>query len=112
MPLFILPFHLNTVYVINVLLVAWALLLHSSCTWGGNWLLVGTVTHNLHHQSGIRNGNYGAITKIYDRLFGTLLPEDSRPFWMEAEAEARSAAGVTSKPRKAAAAADKARRRK
>lgn len=47
--------------------------------------------HNLHHQSGIRNGNYGAITKLFDRMFGTLLPEDSRPFWMQQEANARKA---------------------
>lgn len=104
-PLFILPFHLPTVYVINVLLVGWALLLHSSCPWGGNWLLVGTVTHNMHHASGIKNGNYGALTKLFDRAFGTLLPEDARPFWMKAEASSRLQAAEAAAAAAAAATA-------
>jgi sterol desaturase/sphingolipid hydroxylase (fatty acid hydroxylase superfamily) len=85
-PLFVAPFHLPTVYVINVLLVAWALLLHSSAPWPGTWLFVGTVTHNMHHARGkSNNGNFGAIFKIYDRIFGTLVDESKLPYWMEVE---------------------------
>jgi sterol desaturase/sphingolipid hydroxylase (fatty acid hydroxylase superfamily) len=88
-PLFILPFHVYTVYVINVLLVGWALLLHSSSEWKGNWLFVGTDTHNMHHSMGIRNGNYGAIFKIFDRICGTLVDEQKLPYWMENEKRER-----------------------
>ena len=96
-PLFLLPFHLPTVYAINILLVAWAQLLHSSAPWRGTWLLVGTTSHNLHHARGIRNGNYAAIFKIYDRLFGTLQPADKLAFWQREEelARARAAAAPT-----------------
>lgn len=96
LPLFMLPFHLPTVYVINVLLVGWAALLHSACPWGGNWLMVGPVTHNQHHARGIVNGNYGAIFKIYDRMFGTLVDESKLPPWMETEAAARADAAAAS----------------
>lgn len=90
-PLFIMPFHTYTVYAINVMLVGWALLLHSSSEWKGNWLLVGTDTHNIHHSMGIRNGNYGAIFKIFDRIFGTIV-ENKLPYWMEEEKKAREEA--------------------
>ena len=88
-PLFLLPFHLPTIYAINILLVAWAQLLHSSAPWRGTWLFVGTTSHNLHHARGIRNGNYGAIFKIYDRIFGTLQPEDKLAYWQQEEHNAR-----------------------
>ena len=106
----LLPFHLYTVYAINVLLVAWALFLHSSSTWEGNWLMMGPVFHNLHHAEGIRNGNYGAIFKVYDRLFGTLrLHEDGsavKASWAAAEeAAAAKAAGKAGGGKAAAAAA-------
>jgi sterol desaturase/sphingolipid hydroxylase (fatty acid hydroxylase superfamily) len=89
-----IPFHIYTVYAINVMLVAWALFLHSSSTWEGNWLMMGPVFHNTHHAGGIRNGNYGAIFKVYDRLFGTLrLHPDGAPVkapWAEEEDRARA----------------------
>jgi hypothetical protein len=88
----------------------------------------------MHHARGIRNGNYGAIFKIWDRAFGTLHPEDkvrrgaarpSRarraalaptrlppsarpraqlPYWMEVEAAERAKLKLS----KAAAAPDSA----
>lgn len=93
-PLFVLPFHIYTVYTINIILVGWATLLHSSCPWKGNWLFQGPVSHNLHHSAGKLNSNYGAIFKIWDRLFGTLAPEDKMPIWMEQEAKARAEAAA------------------
>lgn len=72
-----IPFHLYTVYALNICLVGWALFLHSSSTWPGTWWLMGPIYHNRHHATGrLKSGNYGAIFKVYDRLFGTLL-EDS-----------------------------------
>lgn len=40
------------------------------------------------------NGNYSAIFKIWDRVFGTLVPETKVPFWMQAEAKAAEALKV------------------
>ena len=106
LPLFALPFHLPTVYVINVLLVGWATMLHSACPWRGNWLFVGATTHNMHHARGIVNGNYAAIFKLYDRIFGTLVDESKLPPWMEAEFKAReeAAAAAAELPAKSEAA--------
>lgn len=91
-----IPFHLPTVYAINISLVAWALMLHSSCTWPGNWLFMGPIYHNRHHATGrLKNGNYGAIFKVYDRLFGTLLEVDGVPDyapWQVEEAQKKGAA--------------------
>jgi sterol desaturase/sphingolipid hydroxylase (fatty acid hydroxylase superfamily) len=71
-PLFILPFHIYTVYALNILLVGWATMLHSSCPWEGNWLFIGARDHNVHHARGKLNSNFAAIFKIWDRIFGTL----------------------------------------
>ena len=89
-----LPFHLPTVYFINICLVAWAAFLHSSSTGAGNWLFMGPIFHNRHHATGrLRNGNYGAIFKVYDRLFGTLLVDakgtPDYAEWTVAEAQER-----------------------
>jgi sterol desaturase/sphingolipid hydroxylase (fatty acid hydroxylase superfamily) len=71
-----IPFNLPVVYTVNIALVAWATLLHSSSTNAGTWLFMGPIYHNRHHATGrLRNGNYGAIFKVYDRLFGTLLED-------------------------------------
>ena len=92
-----LPFHLPTVYVINICLVAWAAFLHSSSPNAGSWLFMGPIYHNRHHATGrLRSGNYGAIFKVYDRLFGTLL-EDAQGVpdyadWSKEEAHARGEA--------------------
>jgi sterol desaturase/sphingolipid hydroxylase (fatty acid hydroxylase superfamily) len=90
-PLFIAPFHLYTVYAINVCLMGWALYLHSAAPHKGGWLFMAPAYHNKHHEMGINNGNYGAIFKIYDRIFGTLR-EDKLAFWAEAEFQAAEAA--------------------
>lgn len=76
-PLFILPFHMYTVYTLNILLVGWATLLHSSCpwTWWGpfSWLMVRPRDHNRHHECGLNNAkNLGAIFTLWDRMGGTL----------------------------------------
>jgi len=47
--------------------------------------------HNKHHESGIRNGNYGALVKIYDRLFGTLTEE--KAFWCRGAADGGASVG-------------------
>ncbi len=97
-----IPFHIYTVYVINILLVAWALFLHSSSSWEGTWLFMGPVFHNMHHAAGIRNGNYGAIFKVYDRLFGTLLltpnGEPVKAPWVQEEDEQRAREAVEAQP--------------
>ena len=94
-PLFILPFHLPTVYAVNIGLVAWATWLHSSSTVKLHWLLQSPTTHNRHHAAGIRNGNYSPIFRHMDWLFGTLLDDRPAP-WMADEANAASVA-VTKK---------------
>ena len=71
-PLFFVPFHLHTVYAINIILVGWATMLHSSCPWAGNWIFIGARDHNVHHARGKINSNFSAIFKIWDRIFGTL----------------------------------------
>lgn len=83
-PLFVLPFHVYTVYAVNILLVGWATWLHSRSRWRGNWLMVGPIDHNLHHARGQKNKNFGAIFKIYDRIFGTL-DTTTVPYWIAAE---------------------------
>ena len=84
LPLFVMPFHLPTVYAINIALVAWATLLHSRCDWPGNWLFIGPKDHNLHHYRGKQNTNFAAIFKIWDRMFGTL-DLDTVPTWVMEE---------------------------
>ncbi len=104
------------VIVVNVCLMGWALFLHSASPWEGTWLMLGPVYHNKHHEAGIRNGNYSAIFKIFDRLFGTLREAESErySFWVEADkarllkdaAAAGKAAGGTAKKSARAAAVD------
>lgn len=80
-PLFILPFHVYTVYGLNMLLMLWATLVHSSLNWTSNPILVTTRDHNLHHTYGLKNCNYAAVFTFWDRLFGTLNRRDSPPWW-------------------------------
>ena len=89
-PLFILPFHLPTVYAINIVLVGWAAWLHSSGPTPLHWALQSPLLHNAHHASGIRNGNYAPIFTHLDRLFGTLR-DTKLPPWMAEEAAAAAA---------------------
>lgn len=83
-PLFVVPFHLHTVYAVNILLVGWATMLHSSCPWQGNWLMIGARDHNVHHARGKMNTNFAAIFKIWDRMFGTL-DTTTVPYWYVGE---------------------------
>ncbi len=85
-PLFILPFHVYTVYAVNIALVGWATWLHSRSRWPGNWLFIGPRDHNVHHFRGIQNKNFGAIFKLWDRMFGTLDTETT-PYWIAKEIE-------------------------
>ena len=89
-PLFILPFHMPTVYAVNIALVAWATWLHSSSTTRLHWMLQSSATHNSHHSQGIRSGNYAPIFTHLDRLFGTLR-DTKLPPWMAEEAAAAAA---------------------
>ncbi len=83
-PLFILPFHIYTVYAINILLMAWATLVHSSANWVGTSVMLGTKDHNLHHAFGLKNHNFGAVFTFWDRMFGTLNRKDTAPWWGKA----------------------------
>lgn len=95
LPLFLLPVHLPTAYVLNILLEGWATMLHSSCPWDGTWLTIGATDHNVHHEKGrLNQGNYSAIFTVWDRVFGTLLrdrPARELPYWIKEEREARRA---------------------
>ena len=80
-PLFFLPFHVYTVYALNMALMIWATCLHSSMPWGGNAILLGPKDHNLHHTFGLKNCNYAAIFTFWDKLGGTLDREREPPWW-------------------------------
>jgi sterol desaturase/sphingolipid hydroxylase (fatty acid hydroxylase superfamily) len=80
-PLMILPFHIYTVYALNMALLIWATVLHSSCAWLGNAIWVGTRDHNLHHAYGLRNYNFAAVFTFWDRIFGTLNRAVEPPWW-------------------------------
>lgn len=61
--------------------------------------MMGPRAHNLHHERGKVNGNYGAIFKIYDRIFGTLHDESILAYWAveeEAAAAAKKSAAEAS----------------
>jgi sterol desaturase/sphingolipid hydroxylase (fatty acid hydroxylase superfamily) len=79
-PLFILPFHIYTVYALNILLMGWATLVHSSYDWSNSPIFMTPKDHNLHHHFGLKNGNFAAVFTFWDRLFGTLNRKD-RPAW-------------------------------
>ena len=90
-PLFIAPFHAPTVYVLNILLVLWATLLHSSATslWTSSstyGLFISPADHNLHHARGEKgNRNFGAIFTIWDRwllpVLGKLVGQEWKATW-------------------------------
>jgi sterol desaturase/sphingolipid hydroxylase (fatty acid hydroxylase superfamily) len=92
-PLFFLPFHLHTVFAVNIVLLGWATLLHSGCGVPGGWLFIGPQDHNVHHARGLENRNFSAIFSCYDLLFGTLDREGWTqnamvPFWTAEDREA------------------------
>lgn len=80
-PLFVLPFHVYTVYALNIALMFWATVVHSSLPWAGNRLFLGTRDHNLHHTFGLKNCNFAAVFTVWDRLCGTLDRTQVPPWW-------------------------------
>jgi lathosterol oxidase len=84
-PLFLLPFHVYTVYALNIVLMAWATLVHSAYDWSESPLFMTPKDHNLHHHFGLKNANFAAVFTFWDRLFGTLNRTD-RPAWWGVEA--------------------------
>lgn len=80
-PLFILPFHIYTVYALNIGLMFWATLVHSSLPWNGNAIFMGPRDHNLHHTFGLKNINFAAVFTFWDRMFGTLDRAQQPPWW-------------------------------
>ncbi len=84
-PLFFLPFHTYTVYALNIALMGWALVVHSSMNFTGNWFFFSTKDHNLHHTFGLKNVNFAAVFAIWDRLGRTLEREKSPPWWGKPE---------------------------
>lgn len=80
-PLFVFPFHVYTVYALNILLMFWATIVHSSLPWSGNPIFLTTRDHNLHHTYGLKNCNYAAVFTFWDRLFSTLNRRAVPPWW-------------------------------
>lgn len=46
--------------------------------WAFNHLLIGPETHRIHHSASHR-GNYGAVTSVWDQLFGTFVFDPAPP---------------------------------
>jgi lathosterol oxidase len=99
LPLFLMPVHLPTVYVLNIMLEGWATWLHSSAPGEGTWLTIGPLDHNIHHERGrLHQGNYSAIFTVWDRVFGSVItphrtgrPDSELPYWIKAERAERAA---------------------
>jgi sterol desaturase/sphingolipid hydroxylase (fatty acid hydroxylase superfamily) len=80
-PLFILPFHVYTVYALNIMLMVWATLVHSAYDWTQSPIFMTPKDHNLHHHFGLKNANFAAVFTFWDRIFGTLNRTDRPPWW-------------------------------
>jgi lathosterol oxidase len=80
-PLFFAPFHIYTVYALNIVLMFWATLVHSSHPWTGNAVMLSPRDHNLHHAFGLKNSNFAAVFTFWDRIFGTLNRRQQPPWW-------------------------------
>jgi Delta7-sterol 5-desaturase len=80
-PLFFFPFHIYTVYALNIGLMVWATWVHSSFDWSGNAVMLSPKDHNLHHAFGLKNTNFAAVFTFYDRLAGTLNRRQAPPWW-------------------------------
>ena len=85
-PLLVFPFHIYTVYALNIVLMFWATIVHSSLNWSGNAILLGTRDHNLHHNFGLKNRNFAAVFTFWDRLCGTIDRQTIPPWWGMKEA--------------------------
>ena len=80
-PLFFFPFHIYTVYALNIMLMFWATLVHSTFPWSGNFVMLSPQDHNLHHTFGLKNCNFGAVFTFWDRMGGTLNRRERPPWW-------------------------------
>jgi sterol desaturase/sphingolipid hydroxylase (fatty acid hydroxylase superfamily) len=80
-PLFFFPFHIYTVYALNIALMFWATLVHSSLNWSNSPIFMTTQDHNLHHTYGLKNCNFAAVFTFWDRAFGTLNRKAVPPWW-------------------------------
>ena len=110
-PLFFLPFHLHTVFAVNIVLLGWATFLHSGCGTAGGWLFIGPQDHNVHHARGLENRNFSAIFSVWDWAFGTLDREGWTqnamvPFWTAEDREKAADKAVAAVGRSGAALAD------
>jgi len=80
-PLFFFPFHIYTVYALNIALMVWATLVHSTFDWSGNAVMLSPKDHNLHHAFGLKNSNFAAVFAVFDRVAGTLNRHQTPPWW-------------------------------
>jgi sterol desaturase/sphingolipid hydroxylase (fatty acid hydroxylase superfamily) len=80
-PLLFIPFHIWTVYALNIILMFWATWVHSSARWSGNAVLLSPQDHNLHHAYGLKNANYAAVFTFWDKIGRTLNRTDVAPWW-------------------------------
>ena len=83
-PLFLFPFHIYTVYALNIALMFWATWVHSSYNWKGNAVMLSPLDHNLHHHFGLRNSNFAAVFTFWDRIGNTLNRKVTPPWWGKA----------------------------
>jgi Delta7-sterol 5-desaturase len=97
-PLFFFPFHIYTVYALNIGLMVWATLVHSSFDWGGNAIMLSPKDHNLHHAFGLKNSNFAAVFTFWDRLASTLNRRQAPPWWGKASWKPVGALPVGSPP--------------
>jgi Delta7-sterol 5-desaturase len=79
--LFFFPFHIWTVYAINMVLMFWATLVHSSFPWTSSAIFMTPKDHNLHHAFGLKNANYAAVFTFWDRIGRTLDRAHVAPWW-------------------------------
>lgn len=80
-PLFFFPFHVWTVYALNILLMFWATMVHSSFAWSKNAIFMTPKDHNLHHALGLKNANFAAVFTFWDRIGRTLDRARTPPWW-------------------------------
>jgi lathosterol oxidase len=81
-PLLVAPFHLSTVYAVNLALMYHAMWLHTSAKTSPNPFLLTAKDHNLHHTYGReRNYNFATLFTVWDRMFDTYNSSTTPPWW-------------------------------
>lgn len=70
-----------TVYALNIALMFWATLVHSSYPWQNSGIFMTPKDHNLHHAFGLKNANYAAVFTFWDRIGRTLDRARTPPWW-------------------------------